>query len=263
MAVAVRALRLPQTARTPQVRLARSTADIEASLRLRYRVFVEEMGADIPLKSGGLESDAFDRHCQHLLVHDGASGELLASTRLLDGATAARLGGFYSESEFEMGAVLDRPGRFLELGRTCVAPAARQGAVIAALWSGVGAFVREGGYAHLIGCASIEARDGSDRAHSLYAGLRGDERSDPNAYVRPRRPLPPASAAKAHFTRPPLLKAYLRLGATVGGAPYWDADFHVADLFMHLQVANLCPRYARHFLHRPAAAADRPPFAVP
>lgn len=257
MAVAVSALQYPKPTRTPQVRLARSRADVEASLRLRYRVFVEEMGADIGPQAPGLESDRFDPHCQHLLVHDSVSGELLASTRLLDGDIARRLGGFYSASEFDMSAVLDRPGRFLELGRTCVAPAARQGAVIAALWSGVGAFVREGGYAHLIGCASIDARDGSDRAHSLFAGLRGDELSSTDARVVPRRALPPPAGAKAAFTRPPLLKAYLRLGARVAGAPYWDDDFHVADLFMHLQVANLCPRYARHFLHRPAATADR------
>ena len=263
MAVAVRALRLPETARTPRVRLARSKADTEASLRLRYRVFVDEMGADIDACAGDLETDSFDRHCQHLLVHDSASGELLASTRLLDGDVAQRLSGFYSESEFEMGAVLDRPGRFLELGRTCVASHARQGAVIAALWSGVGAFVREGNYSHLMGCASIDARDGSDRAHRLFAGLRGAELSDADARVVPRRVLPSPRGETCQYARPPLLKAYLRLGATVGGAPYWDENFHVADLFMHLQVANLCPRYARHFLHRPAATADRSPLAVP
>ncbi|MFC3102761.1 GNAT family N-acetyltransferase [Salinisphaera aquimarina] len=247
------------------MRLARSAADIRASLRLRHRVFVDEMGADIAC-ADAIETDDFDRHCQHLLVIDPVDGELLASTRLLDCDTAQRIGGFYSESEFDMAPIRHQPGRTLEIGRTCVAPQSRQGAVIAALWSGIGAFVRSGRFEHLIGCASIDARDGSARAHFLYAQLVQTQLSPVDCRVTPKRELPPADTAKDAqapvFSRPPLLKAYLRLGATVGGAPCWDPEFRVADLFMHLQVANLCPRYARHFLHRPRPAAHRPPVTV-
>lgn len=265
MAVAARVLPAPVRTRTPEVRLARSAADLRSTLALRYRVFVEEMGAHAEA-GDTLEQDSFDAYCQHLLVIDPDNGELLASTRLLDSDGARRVGAFYSESEFDLARVLALPGRFLEIGRTCVAPEVRQGAVIAALWSGIGARVRTGGHDHLIGCASIDARDGLGRARALYDTLRADQFSAADRRVSPHKPIPreaePSVRENRVFSRPPLLKAYLRLGATVGGPPCLDAEFGVADLFMHLQIANLCPRYARHFLHRSHPAAPRPPVAV-
>jgi putative hemolysin len=59
---------------------------------------------------------------------------------------------------------------------------------------------------------------------------------------------------------PPLLKAYLRLGAWVCGEPCWDPEFRVADVFVLLDVTRLDTRYARHFLRRPDLLA--PDYAV-
>lgn len=245
-------------------RLAESEREIEESLRLRYRVFVEEMGAQIDDPGSGLERDAYDRHCHHLLVRDTIDGRLVASTRILTQERAAFAGGFYSAGEFDLDAVLAAPGRFMEIGRTCVHRDFRRGAVIAILWSGVSQFIRHGGYRHLIGCASIELADGMERAHAIYAQLAGRHASPAHLRVRPRRVLPGAAPAGSGPVRlPPLLKAYISLGATVGGPPCWDPDFKVADLFMHLQVANLCPRYVRHFFQRSTPATARPVAVVP
>ena len=260
MAVAARSLELPRSAPRLTVQVARDAAEIETSLALRHRVFVEEMGAHIPNQAPDIETDAFDRHCRHLLVRDTATGRLLASTRLLDDAGAAAAGGFYSQTEFELESMLELPGRTLEIGRTCVAPDARHGTVMAVLWSGIARLVRAEDHAHLIGCVSLDARDGGARARALYAALESRHRST-GTVVRPRRPLPAADADPAGTRRPPLLRTYLGLGATVAGEPCWDPAFRVADLFMHLQVANLCPRYARHFLESSgptAARAGRP-----
>lgn len=257
MATAAQELAAPSPARRFSHRLARNKDDVTASLRLRHRVFIEEMGADAGDAGAGIESDDFDAHCEHLLVREEASGAIVASTRILTQEAAAAAGGFYSEEEFELATVLGLPGRFMEIGRTCVHPDYRRGAVIGVLWSGVSAFIRRHGYDHLIGCASIGLDQGMGPAHAIFARVAGRHLSAPARRVTPHLPLPEADAEPAPARLPPLLKAYLSLGATVGGPPCWDPAFGVADLFMHLDIANLCPRYARHFLRRDAGPTRR------
>lgn len=240
-------------------RPAATEADVEASLRLRHRVFVREMGATIEDPDSGLETDAYDRHCRHLLVHDNLHDRLVASTRVLTEEAAADAGGFYSAGEFDLDALMRAPGRFLELGRTCVHPDYRRGLVIAVLWSGVSKLIREGGYHHLIGCASIDLAPGMSHARAIHERLAARHASPPAWRVRPRLPLPEdVGRCREPVRLPPLLKAYINLGATVAGPPCWDPDFKVADLFMHLQLANLCPRYVRHFFQGSASRQARP-----
>jgi len=237
-------------------RLADRQAEVEESFRLRHRVFVKEMGADVSNAANGKESDGFDRYCSHFIVRDALKDQVVASTRVLTHDAAEDAGGFYSAGEFDMTAVLARPGRFLEIGRTCVHPDYRRGGAISVLWAGVSDLVRRGGYDHLIGCASIDLSHGAGTAHAIYAHVSERHLAPHNRQVAPHLPLP--DVAPADVVRlPPLLKAYLRLGAQVGGPPCWDPAFGVADLFMHLEIANLCSRYARHFLHRGATSSQQ------
>lgn len=229
------------------VSLAECPRAIEESQRLRYRVFVEEMGASVPEQGTGIERDAFDRWCDHLLVRDRQSGAVIASTRVLSDRRARLAGGFYSAGEFDMGSILKLPGRLMEVGRTCVHPAWRNGAAVAVLWQGLGEYIQAAGFDYVIGCASIPLHDGGAEAAAVMNYLR-DHHLVPEALrVRPRRALAIASAA-ADFRLPPLLRSYLSLGSKVGGEAYWDKDFGVADVFVLLDVRRLSPRYARHFL---------------
>jgi putative hemolysin len=143
-----------------RVGLAYTPAEVLETQRLRYRVFAEEMGAQI--KDGGqrIDRDWLDHFCHHLLVRDTETGQVVASTRLITDAQAQAAGGFYSAQEFDLRNILALPGRKLEVGRTCVHPDYRSGAVIALLWAGLAEFVRERGFAWLFGCASIELNDG-------------------------------------------------------------------------------------------------------
>lgn len=241
---------------------ARNAEEIRASQRLRYRVFAEEMGAHIDDGGSGLDRDGFDPHCRHLIVRDTRSDAVVASTRLLDDAAAAAAGGFYSAGEFELGMIHALPGRALELGRTCVDPAYRNGATIAALWQGVAGLITGEGYDYLFGCASIGLDDGGARAHAMLATIRARHMAAPRHRVRPYRALPradlsAASLAATPVRMPPLLKAYISLGARACGEPYWDPDFQCADVFMLLDVRELNPRYARHFL-KAQPTASRP-----
>ena len=242
---------LPAAApRALSVALARSRAEVEAAQRLRYAIFAGEMGAKLHNRIPGLDHDRFDAYCQHLLVRDG-SGRIIACTRLLTPEGARRAGGFYSQTEFDLAPVLALPGRFLEIGRTCVDPDYRNGATISTLWSGLAAFIAEQRVDYLIGCASMPLGVEGNEARALYAELASRHLVPEALRVKPHLPLPRHDGvAWSEYAVPPLLKADLRLGAQIGGEPCLDPDFHVADVFVLLASQRIERRYARHFLDR-------------
>lgn len=237
-----------------QVGLAYDPAVVRASQQLRHRVFVQEMGARLPTRPGGIEEDRFDSYCHHLVVRDVTSGDVVSSTRILTRELARAAGGFYSESEFDLAPILALPGRLMEIGRTCVHPDYRDGTAITMLWAGLAQFVQLNRMDYLFGCASIPMRDGGMEAHAILNVLRRHYNAPAPMQVRPRQPVPPLPAEPdCRPPMPPLLKGYFRLGAWVCGGAAWDPDFGVADVLVLLDVDRLSKRYARHFL---AVGAD-------
>lgn len=236
-----------------EVRLAETDAEIRATQRLRYEIFAGELGAAIDSGEAGLDHDQFDRFCRHMMVCEAESGRIVACTRILTGERAPGAGGFYSAGEFDLAMLDSLPGRVMEIGRTCVAAEYRSGAVIATLWQGIASYIVNHGYDYLFGCASIDLRDGGASAHAILEQIRGQHLAPAYQHVRPYIPLPAADRRVTEKPKmPPLLKAYLSLGAKACGEAYWDRDFNCADVFMLLNVSDLNPRYARHFLGQAA-----------
>ena len=231
------------------VHLATTAGEVREAQRLRYKVFAEEMGARLPSSGEGIDHDIFDPYCEHLLVREGDCGEVVGTYRILTSAQAKRIGGFYSEDEFDLtrlGALRDR---LLEVGRSCVHPDYRSGATIALLWSALWKFIRSGSHEFVMGCASIGMADGGHAAASLYNSIGRTAMSPIEYRVFPRCALPLEGLdQQRECPVPPLIKGYLRLGAFICGAPAWDPDFNTADLLMLLPTARLNERYARHFL---------------
>jgi putative hemolysin len=234
--------------------VTRETHEVIEAQRLRYEVFAEEMGARLPSASGRLDVDRFDPHCAHLLVREGADGRVVACARLLGGADALGAGGFYSQQEFDLTRVLTLPGRLLEVGRTCVARDRRDGATLSALWTGLAREAVARGADHLIGCASVPFDPETEALSPLRGALSGHWAPE-SSRVFPRRPVPRDPSGPARDAAlPPLLAAYLRLGAKIGGEPSWDPEFGVADFFVLVSVERLAARYARRFIDRAASA---------
>ena len=215
---------------------------------LRYQVFSREFAAKLKGAELGLDMDDYDPHCAHIGVRDLNSGRLVATTRLLDHQAAATLGSFYSEEEFSLHGLAKLQGPILEIGRTCVDPAYRNGGTIAVLWGELAEVLNEGAYRYLMGCASIPMQDGGVQAQAIMQRLRERYLCQEHLRAEPKHPLPSLDLPSNVIAElPPLLKAYMRLGAKICGEPCWDKDFQVADVFILLKRDELCPRYARHF----------------
>ncbi len=231
---------------------ADSPAAVREAFALRYRVFALELGARVKTAAEQLDYDEFDQACQHLLVREVATTQVVACARLLDQQGARQLGRFYAEGEFNLGSLPQLNGRLLEMGRTCVARAHRQGSAIAVLWSGVARYIRMHRIDYLFGCASIPLGEGDAQAAAIMNRLRRLAMAPEHLRVTPRLPLRVDGRLepKLDAPLPPLLKAYVRLGARACGEPCRDPEFQMADVLMLLDVRELHPSYSRHFINR-------------
>ncbi|ROR33937.1 GNAT family N-acetyltransferase [Kitasatospora cineracea] len=254
--------RLPEP-RQPSYQLvfARTAEDVRAAQRLRHQVFADEMGAVLDSPLPGLDADPFDEFCDHLLVREQPTGEVVGTYRLLRPEQARRAGRLYSDTEFDLARLGGLRDGMVEVGRSCITAAHRgNGAVINLMWGGIARYMTATGNAWLAGCCSIPLADGGATAAGVWDTVSAKHLAPQQYRVAPLRPWSAEGVARAGRTPvPALLRGYLRLGAWVCGEPAYDPDFNVADLYVLLSLERTDPRYLRHFL---AAAADLPLSAI-
>lgn len=240
-----------------QVGWARHLDEVREAQRLRHDVFAGEMGAILSNALPGHDVDLFDDYCEHLLVRDAASGQVIGTYRVLTPGQARRAGSTYCDLEFDLTRLRGIRDHMVELGRSCVHPDHRHGGVIMALWGALAGFMARNRLDTMVGCASIPMQHegphgmvgGGHAAASIWRQVRERHLASVEFHVRPRLPLPVDELDDSLPVEPPaLIKGYLRLGAKVLGAPAWDPDFNVADLPMMMRLADLPARYRRHFL---------------
>lgn len=241
-----------QQADTPEstlvARVTQDPTEIRQAMALRYRVFAEGLGASVNGHEQGLDQDHFDQHCLHLVVKDLAHDRVVGYSRILTNELAASAGGFYSATEFDLSAILQPGKRYMEIGRTCVDPDFRSGAVIGLLWSGIAQFMAAHQIDYLMGCASIPLRDGYSRAVAIVNHLRDKHFTAEHLRATPKVPMPTVETdLDGKALMPPLLKAYLRIGLKVCGEPCLDKAFNVADALILLDRNDMNQRYLRHF----------------
>ncbi len=243
----------PTKDRALVVTWARHLDQVRQVQRLRYQVFAEEMGARLSAAVPGHDIDLFDNFCEHLMVCDQVTGEVVGTYRLLTPAQAKRAGSTYSDLEFDLTRLRSLRERMVELGRSCVHPDYRHGGVIMALWGALAEFMVRNKLDTMIGCASIpmlhNGVTSGDAAASIWHQVKQTHMAGIEFHVRARLPLPVEQFDTSLAVEPPaLIKGYLRLGAKVLGAPAWDPDFNTADLPMLMRIDDLPARYRKHFL---------------
>ena len=246
------------------LRLARDDRDLRAAQRLRYRVFVQELGAEGPLVDHDrqLETDAFDPHFDHLLLIDTRRDsvhldDVVGAYRLLPSDRLAGPGRFYSETEYDISALKTTGRKLVELGRSCVHPAYRGGSAMLLLWNALAAYVLEREIEILFGAASFHGTDISALAQPL-SYLAHHHATPPDLHVRalPPHAVPMALIPEDQLDRraamagtPALIKAYLRLGGFVGDGAFVDRAFNTTDVCLILDTARMSEKH-RNFWTR-------------
>ncbi|WP_409182655.1 GNAT family N-acetyltransferase [Amycolatopsis sp. VS8301801F10] len=240
---------LPAGAPRYSLLVANGNDEVLAAQKLRYRVFAEEMGAELHSPEPGRDVDYFDEFCDHLVVRDDNTGEIVGCYRMLPPERAAQAGKLYSDSEFDLTTLAALRPSLVETGRSCVHPDHRSGAVVSLVWAGIARYMLLSGHRYLAGCASVQLNDGGSYAAGVWDVLRTKHHADDSLRVSPLNPWDPGAVARPDRAMlPPLIKGYVRLGAKVCGPPALDADFGVADFFVLLDLQQVDERYLKFFL---------------
>jgi putative hemolysin len=253
-----------------EVRLATTRGDVKRAQRLRYEVFYEEMAAKptFMAEMRRRDEDPYDALCDHLLVVDvsqrhgsgwGRKGHqaVVGTYRVLRQDVANRAKGFYTQGEFDIEPLIaaNKGLRFIEVGRSCVLKPYRTKRTVELLWHGLWTYVREQKADVMIGCASFPGTDPSAHAMALsflhhHAMAPAEWRCEAHPRLRvPMDMLPKdkVDAKAALKAMPPLVKAYLRLGAYIGDGAVVDHQFGTTDVLIVLPVSRIDPRYFEHF----------------
>ncbi len=247
-----------------ETRLARTSVEIDAAQAIRYRVFAEEMGAKLTPDAvrNRRDVDAWDAVCDHLLVLDtaiegDAQEQIVGTYRLLRQDVAAASGGFYSQTEFDVDTLTARhpDKRFMELGRSCVLPEYRTRRTVELLWQGNWAYALKHGMDVMFGCASFHGVIPEEHALALSFLHHNVQAKDEWAVsARPDRfhtmdlmPIEGIEPRKALSAMPPLVKGYLRLGASIGSGAVVDHDFHTTDVLIVLPIGRISGRYLNYY----------------
>jgi len=228
------------TPNTPRYTLLLSTdpALVDDAQRLRHEVFTSEPGFELVADADGRDSDRFDEYCDHLLVREDRSGELVGCYRMLPPPGAIAAGGLYSATEFDVGELDPLRPSLVEMGRAVVREDHRNGGVVLLMWAGILAYLDRSGYDYVTGCVSVPVQGTPDETPGSQIRAVRDfvrKRHASPFTVRPHRPVVldgkglDEIAPPARPTLPALMRGYLRLGAEVCGDPAHDPDFGVGD----------------------------------
>lgn len=229
--------------------LARTDAEALQAQRLRYKIFAEEMGANLPNSQKGLDRDIYDKYCEHLLVRESNDDKVVGTCRILAPDQAQKIGGYHTQTAFDLTRLQHLRERMAEVGRACIHRDYRDGAPLTELWDGITHYMRQNRHEYLIGCVSISIADGGHIAASVYRKLHRIYGAPIEYRVFPRNPLRLETLNPyLDASIPPLLKGYLRLGAYICGEPAWDPIFNTADLLVMLPMSRIVNRHANHFL---------------
>ena len=247
------------------LRLARDDRDLRAAQRLRYRVFVQELGAEGPLVDHDrqLETDAFDPHFDHLLLIDTRRDaahldDVVGAYRLLPSDKMSGPGRFYSESEYDLSSLKATGRKLVELGRSCVHPSYRGGSAMLHLWNALAAYVLDREIEILFGVASFHGTDVRALAqplsylachHLAPEELRVRALAE-HAVDMAQLPADQVDRRAAMAGTPALIKAYLRLGGFVGQGAFVDHAFNTTDVCLVLDTARMSGKHRDFWIRK-------------
>ena len=244
--------------------LANSKSEIRKAQRLRYKIFFNERNGQkiFNLSSFKRDADKFDKYSDHIIVTFKTSKfsktKIVGTYRLLQQKVALQQCGFYSSEEFNLNTLYksqDRPQNGLELSRSCVSQQFRKKNVLHLMWSKINEYVQHNKNDVLFGMASFLEENPDvikEELSYLYQKFLMPENIRVDAIFSKKTEMnlvPTESISDFSIIKklPPLIKAYLRLGAKIGDGAVVDKLFKTTDVFIYLPFKAIKPEYLKKF----------------
>jgi putative hemolysin len=221
-------------------------------LKLRFEVFFREFSTQkVTFSLFPYDVDVHDFICDHLIVKDKATNNVVACYRLLSTSNGNHVKKFYSEGEFNLNALLKLEGNKLELGRACVHKDFRKGTVIGLLWKGLIEYAKKSNTRYMFGCSSINRKD-FPALGQIVEHLEGNKSflDDLDITVRPKYKMKfeiPSNPDKSSRPINSLMHMYLMAGAKMGRHFAYDAEMDCLDVFTLMDMENLPSSFERRF----------------
>ncbi|MEM9469629.1 MAG: GNAT family N-acyltransferase [Pseudomonadota bacterium] len=244
-----------------EIRLAQNNEEIEASQRLRYAVFYEEYGAKPTPEMAEVkrDMDKYDPVTDHLIVMDHGIADgidsIVGTYRLFRQSEAEKFGQFYTSDEYNIKPLIETGNVLLELGRSCVLPDYRTRPILQKMWQGIAHYVADHNIGLMFGCASLHGTNPSELAEQLsylyhyhLAEPAMCPRALDNLYTKMDLiPKDELEVKKAFMALPPLIKGYIRLGASIGDGAVIDKQFNTTDVCIVMPTAQVTEKYLKHY----------------
>ena len=225
----------PLTRGRYRVRLATGDSDVLAAQALRHLAFHGR---------AGLDQDAFDARCQHLLVEDD-QGTLVACCRLQVFGPQDDLQSSYSAQSYDLARLALYAGPKLELGRFCLKPGVKDPNILRLIWGSLTVILDTHGVTLLFGCTSFAGADPALHQAALATLPSHAAPPDyaPAARAQDRVTLPQGQGDPLGL--PPLLRSYLAMGAFVSDHAVIDRAMNTLHVLTALPVAQVPQARAR------------------
>lgn len=227
------------------VRSGARPEDIRRAQALRHLCFHQREG---------LDSDEFDARCQHVLVEDLRTGDLVSCYRLMHLPDPAGITGSYSAQFYDLGRLSTARGPMVEMGRFCIAPGLRDPDILRLAWGAMTQLVDQAGARLLFGCASFHGTDISLHTEAL-ALLRAGHLAPPDWQpgIRAPRVYEYATELAGHvadprrglLAMPPLLRSYLAMGGRVSDHAVIDDAMQTLHVFTGVDISAIPETRAR------------------
>jgi putative hemolysin len=187
--------------------------------------------------------------CDHLIVEQVFSKQIVGTYRLQTGASAAKNLGYYCAQEFHFDVFERFRHQLVELGRACVDRQHRNFFVLGMLWKGIADYATKRGCHYLIGCSSLTSQDPAAGA-SAYTDLCRNHLAEPPWRTGPlaSHECPLESVTEDKTAVPKLLRAYLAVGAKICGPPALDRQFKTIDFLTMVDLEALTPAARERFV---------------
>jgi L-ornithine Nalpha-acyltransferase len=220
----------------------------------------------------GAQRDRFDAQCQHFMIEEDASHQLVCCFRLMIMTSGLTIDTSYSAQFYDLEALILQREPILELGRFCVDPGRPDPDILRLAWAHITRLAVAEKVGLLMGCSSFAGTDWRPYEPAFLA-LHRDHRAPDISAPRVKsadfidfRTLEPApeqalnpkqtetlakdkqDVLRGMRQMPSLLRTYLMMGGWVSDHAVIDRDLGTIHVFTAVEVARIPPPRLRALL---------------
>ncbi|WP_198264562.1 GNAT family N-acetyltransferase [sulfur-oxidizing endosymbiont of Gigantopelta aegis] len=195
-----------------------------------------------------MSHDGYDSYAQHLIVKDRQTAKIIAYVRLIDGYTAFKIGGYFSETQFNVQKIFENQLYHIELSRLVIDKDYDNAQTAELLWTGITQYAIENGIDAIVGSLSIQLAENISETSQLINLYKANHMSNRKLRVYPYQLLPDNSPLlrfslnskiKSKTRQQTYLDYFFSKGIQICGEAHWNKTLNTAELFFHYKLKNI------------------------